>query len=124
VLGVPSFVVTLGGLMSFRGAAFLVADGKTQPVNDEFFQRLGGGYRRRHRRRRDVGARAGSSRRLSCGCALRRRACAPRMRRAAVARRAGHRAARMVLTLAFAWMMNSYQISSKDRAAGHSDSRC
>ena len=44
VLGVPSFVVTLGGLMSFRGAAFLVADGKTQPVNDEFFQRLGGGY--------------------------------------------------------------------------------
>ena len=30
--------------MSFRGAAFLVADGKTQPVNDEFFQRLGGGY--------------------------------------------------------------------------------
>lgn len=43
-LGVPSFVVTLGGLMSFRGAAFLVADGKTQPVNDPFFQRLGGGY--------------------------------------------------------------------------------
>jgi len=44
VLGVPSFVVTLGGLMSFRGAAFLVADGKTQPVNDEFFQSLGGGF--------------------------------------------------------------------------------
>ena len=43
-LGVPSFVVTLGGLMSFRGAAFLVADGKTQPVNDQFFQRLGGGF--------------------------------------------------------------------------------
>jgi D-xylose transport system permease protein len=44
MLGVPSFVVTLGGLMSFRGAAFLVADGKTQPVNDAFFQGLGGGY--------------------------------------------------------------------------------
>jgi D-xylose transport system permease protein len=44
MLGVPSFVVTLGGLMSFRGAAFLVADGKTQPVNDEFFQRFGGGF--------------------------------------------------------------------------------
>lgn len=44
LLGVPSFVVTLGGLMSFRGAAFLVADGKTQPVNDEFFLTLGGGY--------------------------------------------------------------------------------
>ena len=44
VLGVPSFVVTLGGLMSFRGAAFLVADGKTQPVSDDFFLTLGGGY--------------------------------------------------------------------------------
>ncbi len=44
VLGVPSFVVTLGGLMSFRGAAFLVADGKTQPVTDPFFLKLGGGY--------------------------------------------------------------------------------
>jgi len=44
VLGVPSFVVTLGGLMSFRGAAFLVADGKTQPVSDPFFLSLGGGY--------------------------------------------------------------------------------
>jgi len=43
-LGVPSFVVTLGGLMTFRGAAFLVADGKTQPVTDELFLRLGGGY--------------------------------------------------------------------------------
>ncbi|HSI58287.1 MAG TPA: ABC transporter permease [Ideonella sp.] len=44
LLGVPSFVVTLGGLMSFRGAAFLVADGKTQPVSDDFFLTLGGGY--------------------------------------------------------------------------------
>jgi D-xylose transport system permease protein len=44
MLGVPSFVVTLGGLMSFRGAAFLVADGKTQPVSDDFFLSLGGGY--------------------------------------------------------------------------------
>jgi len=42
-LGVPSFVVTLGGLMSFRGAAFLVADGKTQPVTDASFLLLGGG---------------------------------------------------------------------------------
>ena len=39
----PSFVVTLGGLMSFRGAAFLVADGKTQPVSDPVFLALGGG---------------------------------------------------------------------------------
>jgi len=43
-IGVPTFVVTLGGLMSFRGAAFLVADGKTQPLTDEFFLKLGGGY--------------------------------------------------------------------------------
>jgi D-xylose transport system permease protein len=42
-VGVPSFVVTLGGLMSFRGAAFLVADGKTQPVTDETFLVIGGG---------------------------------------------------------------------------------
>jgi D-xylose transport system permease protein len=42
-LGVPSFVVTLGGLMSFRGAAFLVADGKTQPVTDSTFLLFGGG---------------------------------------------------------------------------------
>jgi D-xylose transport system permease protein len=43
-IGVPTFVVTLGGLMSFRGAAYLVADGKTQPLSDPFFLKLGGGY--------------------------------------------------------------------------------
>jgi D-xylose transport system permease protein len=42
-LGVPSFVVTLGGLMSFRGAAFLVANGKTQPITNEVFLWFGGG---------------------------------------------------------------------------------
>src|SRR5512139_209366 len=42
-LGVASFVVTLGGLMSLRGAAFLVASGKTQPVTDPVFLMLGGG---------------------------------------------------------------------------------
>jgi D-xylose transport system permease protein len=42
-LGVPSFVVTLGGLMSFRGAAFLVANGKTQPITDPVFLLFGGG---------------------------------------------------------------------------------
>jgi D-xylose transport system permease protein len=42
-LGVPSFVVTLGGLMTFRGAAFLVANGKTQPVSDTTFLLFGGG---------------------------------------------------------------------------------
>ena len=43
-IGVPSFVVTQGGLMSFRGAAYLVADGKTQPLSDPFFLQLGGGF--------------------------------------------------------------------------------
>jgi D-xylose transport system permease protein len=43
-IGVPTFVVTLGGLMSFRGAAYMVADGKTQPLADPFFLKLGGGY--------------------------------------------------------------------------------
>ena len=42
-LGVASFVVTLGGLMSLRGAAFLVASGKTQPITDPGFLMLGGG---------------------------------------------------------------------------------
>ena len=44
MVGVPSFVVTLGGLMSFRGAAFLAADGRTQPITDPFFLQLGGGF--------------------------------------------------------------------------------
>lgn len=43
-VGVPTFVVTLGGLMSFRGAAYMVADGKTQPLSDPFFLQLGGGF--------------------------------------------------------------------------------
>ena len=42
-LGVPSFVVTLGGLMSFRGVAFLISDGRTQPVTDATFLLIGGG---------------------------------------------------------------------------------
>lgn len=42
-LGVPSFVVTLGGLVTFRGAAFLISDGRTQPVTDASFLLIGGG---------------------------------------------------------------------------------
>lgn len=42
-LGVPSFVVTLGGLVTFRGAAFLISDGRTQPVTDANFLLIGGG---------------------------------------------------------------------------------
>jgi D-xylose transport system permease protein len=41
--GVPAFVVTLGGLMIFRGAAYLVTDGRTVAPLDPRFERLGGG---------------------------------------------------------------------------------
>lgn len=43
VIGIPSFVVTLGGLVSLRGVAFLIADGKTQPVTEPWLLALGGG---------------------------------------------------------------------------------
>ncbi|MBP9181482.1 MAG: sugar ABC transporter permease, partial [Fuscovulum sp.] len=42
-LGIPSFIVTLGGLLVWRGAAFLVAGGKTIAPMDETFALLGGG---------------------------------------------------------------------------------
>lgn len=41
--GVPAFVVTLGGLLVFRGAAYLVTDGRTVAPMDERYQLLGGG---------------------------------------------------------------------------------
>lgn len=42
-LGVPSFVVTLGGLLVFRGGAFEVAQGRTLAPFQEGYQVLGGG---------------------------------------------------------------------------------
>ncbi len=41
--GVPAFVVTLAGLLVFRGAAWLVTDGRTVAPLEADFQRLGGG---------------------------------------------------------------------------------
>jgi D-xylose transport system permease protein len=41
--GLPAFVVTLAGLMIFRGSAYLVADGRTVAPLDPTFVRLGGG---------------------------------------------------------------------------------
>lgn len=41
--GVPAFVVTLGGLLVFRGGAYLVTDGRTVAPMDETYQLLGGG---------------------------------------------------------------------------------
>ncbi|CCQ75110.1 sugar ABC transporter permease [Magnetospira sp. QH-2] len=41
--GIPAFVVTLGGLLMFRGGAFLVTDGRTVAPMDPTYQLLGGG---------------------------------------------------------------------------------
>jgi D-xylose transport system permease protein len=42
-LGIPAFIVTLGGLLVWRGAAFLVAGGKTIAPLDSTFSLIGGG---------------------------------------------------------------------------------
>ena len=42
-VGIPSFIVTLGGLLIWRGAAFQLAKGRTIAPLDSTFQLLGGG---------------------------------------------------------------------------------
>lgn len=42
-LQVPAFIVTLGGLLVWRGAAWWVASGKTIPLTDNNFKLIGGG---------------------------------------------------------------------------------
>ncbi|MGH8951231.1 MAG: sugar ABC transporter permease [Acidimicrobiia bacterium] len=44
-VGVPSFIVTLGGLLVWRGFAWLTASGRTIAPMDSTFQLLGGGAR-------------------------------------------------------------------------------
>ncbi len=44
-VGVPSFVVTLGGLLVWRGLAWMMASGRTIAPMDANFQLLGGGAR-------------------------------------------------------------------------------
>ncbi len=44
-VGVPSFIVTLGGLLVWRGAAWAMASGRTIAPMDSTFQLLGGGSR-------------------------------------------------------------------------------
>jgi D-xylose transport system permease protein len=119
MLGVPSFVVTLGGLMSFRGAAFLVADGKTQPVNDAFFQTLGGGY--------DGAIGVTSSWLLAAVMVLALVAQTWARRRANAAYELPNNPlwldalivlVPVVLVLAFVGAMNSYQIPSKEEPQG------
>jgi D-xylose transport system permease protein len=42
-LGIPSFIVTLGGLLIWRGVAFLASDGRTISPVDPTFALIGGG---------------------------------------------------------------------------------
>ncbi len=42
-MGIPAFIVTLGGLLVWRGAAFLLARGETISPVDATFAKLGGG---------------------------------------------------------------------------------
>lgn len=42
-LGVPAFIVTLGGLLAWRGAAWWVTSGRTVAPMDESFRLIGGG---------------------------------------------------------------------------------
>ena len=44
-LGIPSFIVTLGGLLIWRGASFALVSGRTIGPLDSTFQLLGGGPR-------------------------------------------------------------------------------
>jgi D-xylose transport system permease protein len=44
-IGVPAFIVTLGGLLVWRGAAWALASGRTIAPMDTTFQLLGGGSR-------------------------------------------------------------------------------
>ncbi|HJQ96194.1 MAG TPA: sugar ABC transporter permease, partial [Acidimicrobiia bacterium] len=46
-VGVPSFIVTLGGLLIWRGVAWALASGRTIAPMDSTFQLLGGGSRGR-----------------------------------------------------------------------------
>lgn len=42
-LGVPAFIVTLGGLLVWRGGAFALAEGRTIAPLDSTFRKIGGG---------------------------------------------------------------------------------
>jgi D-xylose transport system permease protein len=42
-MGIPAFIVTLGGMLVWRGGAFLLASGRTIAPLDENFSRIGGG---------------------------------------------------------------------------------
>lgn len=43
-VGVPAFIVTLAGMLLFRGANQFVGSSTTEPIADETFRMIGGGY--------------------------------------------------------------------------------
>ena len=65
--GIPSFIVTLGGLLVWRGAAFLSAAGETISPVDRTFALLGGGPFGVHRGHRQLDLGLPSPARRSCG---------------------------------------------------------
>ena len=56
-IGVPSFVVTLGGLLAIRGAVYYMSSGAAVSGLDPGFQKIGGGGDGLDRRAPDLGAR-------------------------------------------------------------------
>ena len=43
-VGVPAFIVTLAGMLVFRGANQFIGNSTTEPIPDNFFREIGGGY--------------------------------------------------------------------------------
>ncbi|TPW73440.1 multiple monosaccharide ABC transporter permease [Schumannella sp. 10F1B-5-1] len=43
-VGVPAFIVTLAGMLIFRGANQFIGNATTEPVKDDVFLQIGGGY--------------------------------------------------------------------------------
>lgn len=118
-LGVPSFVVTLGGLMSFRGVAFLISDGRTQPVTDATFLLIGGGLDGSLGPTLSWALGAALSALIAWNTTSRRRNAAahgfplrPLWFDVALA------AFFIALTMTFVALMNAYQLPSKEQAQG------
>ena len=67
-VGVPSFIVTLGGLLVWRGVAWALASGRTIAPMDRIFQVLGGGSRWSYWRGSELGGRGRRLRRDRVCC--------------------------------------------------------
>ncbi len=117
--GLPAFVVTLAGLMIFRGAAYLLTDGRTVTPLAPGFERLGGGVEGA------IGAPASwALGALAAALLLARglRARRERRRHGIPARPAWSEALHLTLAvcapLAFVWVMNLHTLPRSDVARG------